>query len=255
MTGSKITALDFFEKNKDIKWFPPAIPDKLTTDYEIANWAMNNLDIGWIDLDLNIDIDAWKEESKVANKYFVDHRGEDHPGWNSCCIHGIDIDKTGSWNCYGYTVESEVPYRWTELSNQTPVIKKFWQEDVPVEKYRRIRFMELEPKGFISPHSDAPGQLNGELINANALEHGAPMNIAIIHPENCYMVLDGFGIVPFKEGKAFIINIRHYHSVINFSDQQRVHMIGHGWYGNKINDFCKLIARSYRKQYEIYRKL
>jgi len=236
--------LDFYNRNKNLIWELPPIPYNLTTDYEIAYWAMHNPKIGWIELDLNLDLPAWKADCRVANDYFVDHRGLDHPGWNSCCIHGIDVDKTGSYDTYGYTDESQVNYHWTELADKVPTIANFWR-NFPVEQYRRIRFMELEPRGYIAPHSDNPG-------NVDALEHGAPLNIAVIHPSNCHMVLEGFGTVPWAEGKAFIVNIRNRHSVINFSNQQRIHVIGHGKYGSRLADFCSLVANNYKKNFDKY---
>ena len=246
------TTLDFYNANKDQSWTMQPIPNYLVTNHDIAEWIINSADIGWIELDLDIDLSKWKEESSAADAYFVDHRGEQHPGWNSCCIHGIDVDKTASWTHYGYTKESQVPYNWTSLANETPTIKKFWQ-DFPIEKYRRIRFMQLESNGYISPHSDTPGQLPGESSTIDILQHGAPINIAIVHPKDCHMIVEGCGRVPFAEGRAFMINIRKYHSVINFSDQPRVHLIAHGWYGDRTKDFCELLVRSYRKQYAIHR--
>jgi hypothetical protein len=242
-----MNAYEFFEKNKNFQWVPPPIPPNLTNNFEIAKWVLNELDFGWIQLDLDIDLNQWKIESKEAT--FQKHRGDDHPGWNSCCIHGIYVDKTGAWTTYGYTNEDEVPYKWTSISAQTPTIKNFWQNSFPSDRYRRIRFMELEAKGIISPHSDMPGRLPGE-ENFDALAFGVPVNIAVVHPEDCFMVLEGKGIVPFKEGSAFIVNIRHYHSVINFSNTPRIHVIGHSFgYGSKLENFSELIARSYRKQY------
>lgn len=218
----------------------------MRSDYEIADWLLNKSDFGWLELDIEFNLDAWKKETAAAR--FVDHRGEEHPGWNSSCIHGIDVDKTGAWTNYGdWTDESEVPYKWTSISEHTPNIKSFWEE-FPYERYRRIRFMQLEPGGRISPHSDAPGRLPGE-ENLDMLEFGVPINIAIIHPNDCYMTLEGHGTVPFKEGKAFIINIRNVHSFVNNSDTPRIHLIAHGIPGSQKNDFVKLIARSYRKQY------
>jgi hypothetical protein len=95
-----------------------------------------------------------------------------------------------------------------------------------------------------------PGRLPGE-ENFDALDFGVPVNIAVIHPKNCYMTLEGKGIVPFKEGRAFIVNIRHTHSVINFSQESRIHVIGHSYgYGSKKQEFAELVTRSYKKQYE-----
>ena len=216
------------------------------TDYEIADWLLNHSDFGWLELDIEFDLPQWKYETNAAE--FVDHRGDQHPGWNSCCIHGIDAHKTGAWSNYGYQREEDVPYKWTRISERTPTIKKFW-ESFPYEKDRRIRFMELEPGGYISPHSDTPGRLPGE-NNLDMLEFGVPINVAIIHPRDCHMTLEGHGTVPFEEGKAFIINIRNVHSFINNSDTSRIHLIAHGIPGKRKNEFIELIARSYRKQFE-----
>jgi hypothetical protein len=106
-------ALNFYHENKSYKWHPEPIPYNILSDYEIANWVLNQLDFGWIELDIKFSIDEWKRESDYANQYFVEHR--DNRGWNSCCIHGISVDKTGSWNRYGYTNEEDVPYNWTAL--------------------------------------------------------------------------------------------------------------------------------------------
>ena len=217
-----------------------------SSSYEIADWVLNKSNFGWLELDVDFDVDIWKKETTAAK--FVDHRGSTHPGWKSSCIHGIDVDKTESWTNYGYATEDDVPYKWTSISEHTPNIKKFWQE-FPYERYRRIRFMELEPGGRISPHSDAPGKLPGE-TDLDMLEYGVPINIAIIHPSDCHMTLEGHGTVPFKEGKAFIINIRNVHSFVNNSAVSRIHLIAHGIPGNRKNEFVELIARSYRKQHE-----
>jgi len=57
--------------------------------------------------------------------------------------------------------------------------------------------------------------------------------------------------VPFKEGKVFIVNIRNYHSVINFSNKPRVHVIGHSYgYGKQLDAFAELVVKSYEKMYD-----
>lgn len=242
-----ITALDFFNKNKNIKWSLKEIPSYLLTNVEKARWILNEAEVGWIELDLTIDVPAWKFEAESAFPFMVPHREDNNKGWNSCCIHGISVEKTGAWTKYDYSRENEVPYDWTDLSLKTPEIKKFWTEEFPAQQYRRIRFMELEPYASITPHSDAPGKLPGE-GNVDMLEFGVPINIAVIHPTDCYMVVEGYGVVPFEEGKAFIVNIRNYHSVINFSDRNRIHVIGHSYgYGDKKEKFAELVVRSYEK--------
>ena len=240
-----ITPLEFYNQNKNCTWTKEPMPTG--TIIEQARWILNESNFGWIELDINIDVAGWQLEAHQAQPYFVAHREEQNTGWNSCCIHGIDVDKTGAWTNYGYTDEKQVPYNWTELSYKTPTVKNFWNHQFPSDHYRRIRFMELEPESAITPHSDMPGRLPGE-AGMDMLDFGVPVNIAVVHPADCYMVLEGYGIVPFKEGKAFIVNIRNFHSVINFSKQSRIHVIGHSYgYGNKLEDFANLIVRSYEK--------
>ena len=187
---------DFHLKNKDCQWLMPAAPEGISSDYEIADWLLNKSNFGWLELDITFDVNLWKNEAACSAPYLVPHRESDSHGWNSACIHGIDVGCTGAWTRYGYSTESEVPYKWTELSKLTPNIKQFWEE-FPYEHYRRIRFMELVPQGYINPHSDAPGRLPGE-IDLDMLEFGVPVNVAISHPEHCSMTLDGYGEVPFS---------------------------------------------------------
>ena len=242
------TALNFYNKNKDCTWTPQSIPEHFTNDIERARWILNESNFGWIQLDIGIDLGGWQIEAGQAEPYFVEHREDESQGWSSCCVHGIAVGKTGAWTNYGYTDESAVPYDWTELSYKLPQVSNFWKNQFPAERYRRIRFMKLDPNSAITPHSDMPGRLPGE-ENFDALEFGVPVNIAVVHPTDCYMVLEGYGIVPFEEGRAFIVNIRNYHSVINFSNNPRVHVIGHSFgYGGRLTDFASLVVRSYIKQ-------
>jgi len=179
------TALNFYKKNKDIKWTIPKLPEGIESNYEIADWLLNKSDFGWLELDINIDLESWKTEAQNSHSWLVPHRENDSNGWNSGCIHGIDVSSTGAWTNYGYTAEDQVPYKWTALSDYTPSVVNFWKS-FPYESYRRIRFMEVESNGSINPHSDMPGRLPGE-ENFDALKFGVPINVAIIHPDECYM--------------------------------------------------------------------
>jgi hypothetical protein len=203
--------------------------------------------IGWLELDTSFNLAKWKEESELAKQYLVPHReGDGHDGWRSCCIHGIEIDKTGHWTRYTRT-ESDITYKWTDLSELTPTITKFWKE-FPTEQFARLRFMELAPGGHIAPHNDSPNGIRN--TEFDMMDHMIPINIAIVHPNDCYMTLDGHGVVPFAEGKALIVNITNTHSVINNSPRPRMHMIAHCIIGNKKKEFAELVVRSYNKQYE-----
>ena len=237
------SAINFFEENSIFKPSFPKIPKELVTDEEIAIWVFKQ-DIPYIELDLQFEVSQWLAESKLAEPYLVNHReSQPHKGWKSCCIHGIDVDKTGIWNCYA---DEEPVYRWTKLSELTPTIKQFWQQ-FPFESFARIRFMQVEAGGYIYPHHDTPPNYDR---NSGVLNHLVPINIAIDHPTDCYMTLKDHGIVPWQNGNVKLVNITNYHSVINFSDRPRMHLIAHGIVGNRFNEFSTLIADSYKKQYE-----
>ena len=193
-------------------------------------------DIGWIELDLDIDITAWKKEAAIAYDYMVYHReGENHKGWRSCAIHGVDTKITAH-------VE-DANFKWTELSKLTPTITEFWKL-FPSENFGRIRFMDLEPGGWVGEHNDSPNGLDNTQINI--MDHIVPINIAINHPSNCVMNIGG-GQVPWADGKAFLVNITKNHSVQNHSDQNRLHLIAHCIVGNMKEEFANLVVRSYNK--------
>ena len=239
--------LEFYNQHKDCKYISPKLPAGLST-IDAAKWIMTHPDFAWVELDLAIP--DLVNECRAAEKYYVPHREGESEGWSSCCIHGIRTDTTQNWPEY---VEEETDdiYKWTELSDEVPLTTQFWKS-YPSEKFKRVRFMKLAPGGYIAPHSDAPGRgyIPGEPLDYDPLELGCPINIAIVHPDNCHMVLENFGVVPFKPGKAFLINIRHHHAVLNFNNQDRIHMIGFGVYGNRQEDFAEMLVRSYKKQNE-----
>ena len=214
----------------------PAIPSHLTDNIEIVTWLFKQ-NVPWIELDSKINRPTWLKEGLDAIPYLVEHReGEGHNGWESCCIHGLGITKTGT--------DMSAPlgdYHWTKLSELTPTIKQFW-ESFPFENLLRVRFMSLAPGGNVALHNDNPGEVE------NLLDEIIPINIAITHPEGCIMTLPDFGNVPFAPGKVFLVNITNDHMVVNNSNIRRLHMIGHGYVGNRKREFCDMIVRSYQKQ-------
>lgn len=202
--------------------------------------------VGWIELDIDFDINTWEYESGLITDSLVEHReGDGHNGWRSCCLHGISVDKTGHWSRYTND-ESQINYHWTELTELVPNITNFWKS-FPVEGYARLRFMELAPGGWVAPHNDAPDGLRN--TDFDMMDHMIPINIAITHPQGCDMFLDTYGTVPWTPGKAFIVNITDTHSVKNNSSSPRMHMIAHCIIGKRKKEFAELVVRSYNKQY------
>lgn len=244
-------AHSFFHKNKSFNYKLNALPNLFMTDEEIALWILQGKAGPWLELDLPFDHTQWQKDFVNVKDMFVPHRdgntGEGtHDGWEACALHGISWDKTNVWQTYGY--KQEPTHTWTTAGAKCPNVKSFF-EKLPCEKLARVRFMKLKGGGWISPHNDDSPNIDWNKI----FDHPLPINIAVDHPSNCHMILEESGCVPFKNGKAFLVNILKNHSVINCSSQDRIHVIGHLIPGNKKAAYCKMLADSYRKQYVLQR--
>lgn len=199
--------------------------------------------IPWLELDLDFNNDLWKQQVLEVEEYYTDYRASNSDKWKSCCLHGLGIDKTYTADSYGYD-EYHAPYTYTDLAYKTPVIADFWKHQFPAERYTRIRFMKIEPWGMIDWHND------GKLPEGvDPLDVILPINVAITQPANCEMEMEGHGVVPFKEGNSFLLNISNNHAVFNRSSKPRVHMIANIILGNRKKEFCEMIVRCYNKQY------
>jgi|TARA_R110000803_G_scaffold36513_7_gene78443 hypothetical protein len=197
----------------------------------------------WLELDINFMEYLDAKEFDNVNGHYVEHReDETHNGWESCCLHGLGVDKTRVAKEYGYEDELNAPYTWTSLQQVTPTAKKFW-EDFPAEKYSRIRFMKLNPGGKIDWHNDDPGHP----LPDDLCEYLIPINVAVLHPPSCYMEVKDHGIVPWEHGKVFLINILKDHQVVNNANVERIHMIAQAHIGNKRKQFNELLDRSIKK--------
>jgi hypothetical protein len=208
-----------------------------------ARWILQQKDIPWLELDISFNADVWKQQALEAEQYYQEYRESESAGWSSCCLHGLGIDKTRTADNYGED-EYFAPYAYTDLAYRTPVITDFWRNQFPAERYTRIRFMKVSPGGYIDWHND------GELPDGiDPLQSILPINLAIVHPANCSMEIEGHGIVPWEEGKVFLINISKNHAVFNHSSKSRIHMIANVVLGNHTKEFCDMLVRSYTKHY------
>ena len=153
---------------------------------------------------------------------------------NGLLFRGIRANFTNHYTTYGYDSNEQTPYKWTDVSTACPITTDFLKNSYPCDNYYRVRFMLLEPGGYIAPHTDT-------------LKHKlSPVNIALNHPKGCIMKMAGHGTVPFKDGEAYILDVGNTHAYYNKSDEDRYHIIIHGNY--KSNDKWKeLVENSYQK--------
>jgi len=201
------------------------------------NWIVNESNLPWLDLKIDIPHEEMLEEAINLKDRFVKHRDEDfaggyrHKGWRSLCIHGIDAEKTNHFDQYGYASNQEAPYKWTDIVDRCPVTYNYFKDVFPYKKYFRLRYMLLEPGGYITPHNDS---------DTSKL---SPINIALNHPKGCKMKMkDHEGYVPFKPGSVVMLDVSNTHAYINNSDEDRYHIIVHGV---RSKEFEQLVEKSY----------
>lgn len=184
--------------------------------YEYFNWIEKESNCPSLQLDIEVPCKEMEEESKSLLSEFVKHRGEEHPGWKSLVIHGVDKHTTDDWTSRDYSFTEKPDYVWTEIADRCPITKN-WLENVwSYSRFDRVRFMLLEPGGFIRPHKDFE------------IRKLAAYNIAINNPEGVEFVMEDAGLIPWKQGDARAIDIGRLHSVRHRGNEPRIHMIIHG---------------------------
>jgi hypothetical protein len=199
-----------------------------------GNFVWNGNPAMCLDLDVNMPYAEMLSEARALRDRFVVHRMNDGQGWRSLCIHGVGSENTDSANMYGKDAADESIYDWTNIAPLCPVTTDYFKNVFPFDKYHRLRFMLVEPGGYITPHSDH-----------NRPNLASAINISLNNPDNCYLTTE-LGTVPFRDsGSAFLFNNHYRHTVWNNSDTDRFHIIVHGrWRGPAYEE---MIVRSYKR--------
>jgi hypothetical protein len=171
-----------------------------------------------------------QEEFNNIKYLAVDHRSSYGSGWQSLTLHGEKphwTEAIDQYPGYKHIKDWEHEYHWTEIAERCPLTVEYIKS-LPFSKLHRVRFMLLRPGGLIDYHRD----------NSNMTL--SPLNISFNMPEGCEFNIydqessEPIKTIPFTDNSAFLVNIGHYHRVINRSNEDRLHMIVHGRY---INDF------------------
>ena len=126
-------------------------------------------------------------------------------------------------------------FHWTELSEQCPETTKWFKTQWPFTDYDRVRFMLIEPGGFIQPHADYDER------------RMAAFNIAVSNPPGVDFAMEEAGCIPWEPGDVRAIDIGRKHAVVNNGTEDRIHMIVHGKFNQ---NFKELLCRSYDKLIE-----
>lgn len=206
-------------------------------DHELVNWLIYKSGLPYMPLMLpNAPYADMLEEALALEDLFIPHRSRGSPGWKSICLHGEEWNKTDYYTAYAENAgkqADEIAYRWTEIANRCPVTTQYFKEEFPNHNYQRLRYMWLDPQGYIEPHQDRTTHML------------SPINVALNNPDGCIFRMKDRGDVPFSNaGNACLVDIGNIHSVWNNSTKPRIHIISHG---TPTSTFSKIVADSFRE--------
>ena len=185
----------------------------LPVDESSANWIRKKSGLPWLELDMDVPTaDIIREWKGVMHKATQWERGDDwqgisNHGWRSLTLHGLASDShmrqpTGaSMN------------KWTDIAEQCPKTKEFLESNFNISgSDGAIRFLLLEPGGYIVPHRDQR-------------EPGLQFcNIGIEVPDGTHFYMENYGNMPYKSGSCLIWDHSVRHWVVNDSDKPRLHL-------------------------------
>lgn len=203
--------------------------NKLTKHRPNAEWIIRHSGVSHLPLDIKVPVDKILKEWNTVKQQVVLHRDKDnilghsHIGWKSLTLYGVSST---------ITTQSDDPHNWTDIANKCVETKNWLTQTFHESNFKgRIRFMLLEPGGYIMPHKDR--------------EHSklSEVNIAISNPKGCEFYFENKGTVDFDTSPVNMLDLSNKHWVVNNSKEPRLHMIYHGKVPSDI------IERSYENLY------
>jgi hypothetical protein len=171
----------------------------------------------YLKLEISLPYEEMLAEAFALLDKFTPHRSGEysHDGWESLTIHGLGWSKHENWDAYGYKKGKDASNDmvWTEIADLCPVTTKWLKEVFPCKKYGRVRFMLLRAGGAIAMHNDSSMKL---------IEN---INIALNNPAGCKWIWGDSEELIMEQGGVYAMNLHYDHSVVNNSNEHRMHMI------------------------------
>jgi hypothetical protein len=195
----------------------------MTVDQEYEK-IMYQKNLPWLKLDMSFPVaEIWKEIEKIEG-----YNDQSNSGWKGLAYRGISAEKVRPYTNYGYKSEDETPYKWTEISDQAPLLRSIIQEKFPNVKIYRVKLNRLMPGGKISPHSDSRKSGLG-LTEHSPYTDPDPykikyLTLALDWPEEVEFYVNK-NRLPIKTGDFFLVNFSQKHEVYNTTNQPRTSII------------------------------
>ena len=248
---------DFYLEHKDKTWELPKFPDTIdeTDAIAVTKWIlteMYNGNMGWIEINLmNVKGGefmpfAWHHMGQIEtqtvdlNNLYTKYQNPSHEGAYGCTLFGKNGDRTD------LKEDPDVKGEFSkEMMDTVPNITAWWDGDFPAGWYNKIRFVKLDPKGSVGPHSDNINHDKEEILNEKTSIW--PILVSLKEPgKKCHTVVEGFGTIPIREGRMYIVNPYRKHVMVNTSETEPcVHMNVQATFGWRFEEFTDCLCRSF----------
>lgn len=174
-----------------------------------AEWICWHSGLAYLPLDLDLPWHMIQLEASNAVAHMIPQpvTSYDSRGWTNLGLYSRGADDPGDY--HGPVLGEN---DWTDLAVELmPETVRYFKQEWPHAKFYKIRLLGLEPNGVIGLHKD----------DCHGLDN---INIAIDHPIGCEFGIEGGGIIPFENGRAFITNVGRRHAVVNPTQHTRLHI-------------------------------
>lgn len=155
--------------------------------------------------------EIYKEYVDVKDSLVVHRPDDGHKDWFAVTLYGVDSLSTNSHWEYGLRQKKKI----TDVGLKC--LKTLnWVMNLPYVRIDDVRYLVIKPNGYIAEHIDVE--------ECNWLE---PLNISITYPVGSEFLMNE-QLVPYNPGVSMVLNIHYPHSVVNNSNEERLHLLVHG---------------------------
>jgi len=231
----------FYLEHKDKTWELPKFPDGMdeTNGDEVTNWILEEMkagNIGWIELNLMnvkggdfIPI-AWHHMGQIETQSLTlkNFYTKDPENNERCLLHNEN-----DW------------IKENNLNEEIGNIHAYWQNDFCGSNFKNIEFIKIPSRGSMGIHCDNINDDKDKILLP--VKDIFPLTTSMKEPsKNCHIIVEGFGRVPIKEGRTYLINPYRKKVVVNTSDtEEAIHTQVQVIPGTKFGEFVNCLTRSY----------
>jgi len=167
------------------------------------------------------------KEALAHSAEFVPHSGGSNAsaGWRSLAIKSSGGDSTRTEATHRYRESMAQQTTFTPLWSTCPATKAVLSSTAKVDAARRIRFMMVEPGGYIAPHKDSDDFLSVTVNYVVNVPEGSRFWVDISADGTHGPMTRAIPLIP---GHIILINVACCHALRNSAAVSRIHIIVEG---------------------------